>query len=149
MDFTSTSQTGVTAQPTQPLQRTQAVESERQQAEQPAPTKVPTTEASISAQGQQMLAREQNLAGRFDVQNLTQEDLLELRDELKDQGLISSLQAEELTALFNDNQQSLQSLQNAGQSHDVLSMLEQEVAANGANKPRFADMFDLFSALDA
>lgn len=149
MDFTSTSTTGVTAQPTQPLQKADKVTQQTTQQPEQAPAAEQGTQASISAQGQSMLAREQNLASRFDVQNLTEDDFLELRDELKEQGLISPLQAEELTALFNDNQQSLQALNNPQQPQNVLNMLEQQVDADGAQHNRFSDMFELFNALDA
>lgn len=149
MEFTSTSQTGVTAQPTQPIQRVDPVSQQAEKITQEVPPVAPVA-PQISQQAQDILNAERNMGKKFDVQNMSTEDFLQLRDELREEGLISPLQSEELTALFNQNQESLQAIKGEGERpHNVLNMLQEQVEGDGGSKPRFADLFNLFSSLDS
>lgn len=143
MDLTAMS--GVTAP------QTQRIDNEEKSQKQPAQPQAipPQTMAQISPQAQQMAAAEKSLGQRFDVQNLTESSFEELREELRENGLISDLEAEELTSLFDEGQKSIASL-TAGseQPQNLMNMLQEQVETGTGDDSRFGGLFNLFSALD-
>ncbi|WP_126803309.1 hypothetical protein [Aliidiomarina minuta] len=144
MDLTALS--GVAAPQNQRIDKED--KSEKQQPVQPQPIP-PQTMAQISPQAQQMADAEKSLGQRFDVQNLTESDFAELRDELRGNGMISELEAEELTSLFEEGQKSVASLTSGSdQPQNLMNMLQEQVETGSADDSRLGGLFNLFNAMD-
>ncbi|MGX5913264.1 hypothetical protein ACR0ST_00830 [Aliidiomarina sp. Khilg15.8] len=142
MDLTAMS--GVAAAQTQRADKDENKFTPQPPAMQP---QVQKTTAEISPQAQQMAETERSLGQRFDVQNLSESEFKEMRTELRENGLISGLEAEELTTLFNEGQKSLQALkQGSEQPQNLLSMLGEQVE-DGNQSSRLGGLFEMFNAM--
>lgn len=143
MDLTAMS--GVAAAQTQRADKEENKFTPQPPAMQP---QVQKTTAEISPQAQQMAETERSLGQRFDVQNLSESEFKEMRTELRENGLISDLEAEELTSVFNDGQKSLEALKgDSEQPKNLLAMLGEQADESGQSS-RMGGLFEMFSAMD-